>query len=95
VQGLLLDMVVGVVLAGFVIAIRLAGPRWGGSYGKAIETALAVGAGLLAAIIVMVQITDFLPDNLDQALLIILVPAITIVLLAGTAYRFTERSRDQ
>ena len=94
-QGLLLDMVVGVLLASFVIAIKVAGSKWGGSYGQAIETALAVGAGLTAAMIVLVEITDLLPDDIDQALFIFLVPAITIVLMAGTAYRYTERTRHR
>jgi hypothetical protein len=95
VQGLLLDMVVGVVLAGLVITVRVAGSRWGGSYGKVIETALALTAGLIAAIIVLVEITDLVPDNIDQALFVLLVPTITIVLVAGTAYRLTERGRDR
>jgi len=95
VQGLLLDMVIGLALAGLVIGIKVAGSRWGGSYGKAIETALALGAGLTAAMIVLVEITDLVPDDVDHALFVFLVPAITIVLLAGTAYRLTERSRDQ
>jgi chromate transport protein ChrA len=95
VQGLLLDIVVGIVLAGLVIMAKIAGSRWGGSYGKAIETALALTAGLTAAMIVLVEITDLVPDDIDQELFIVLVPAITIVLVAGTAYRLTERTRDR
>jgi hypothetical protein len=95
VQGLLLDLVIGIVLAGLVITVKVAGSRWGGSYGKLIQTAVALAAGLTAATIVLVEITDLLPDALDQTLLVVLVAAITILLVAGTAYRLTERGCDR
>lgn len=92
-QGLLLDLVVGIVVAGVVLAVRYFGPKAGRSYGRLIETALAATAGLVAGLVVIVYNTDLVPDWLEPSLIVVLVSAITVVLIAGTGYRLTRRGR--